>query len=160
MSRNLEKADPFLRVFIPLLIKTVKERLGVDVFVVDVDRDYKVQAAYYAQGRETIHVVNNLRLVAGLPLITVAENKNKITWTLNSKHITNMDDDTDLNDLSRAIDIGLKDSDGKYRGTGNEDLNGDGKHDYEQIGAIIEELGKGKVKWGGRFGDEPHLEIS
>jgi len=159
MSRNLEKAVPYLRTFVPLLIEAVRDRLGINIFIVDVDRDYKVQIAYYAQGRESVETTNRLRRIVGLPTITTKMNRKKITWTMNSKHITNLEDDESFNDLSRAVDIGIKDDNGRYRGESQTDLNADGKHDYEQIGAIIEELGEGKIKWGGRFGDEPHFEV-
>jgi len=126
---------------------------------VDVDRDYKIQVAYYAQGRENVATVNTLRAAAGLPRITVQQNKKKITWTLKSKHITNLDDEDIANDLSRAVDIGLKDHNGRYVGDSYADLNKDHIRDYKQIGLLGEELGKGHIKWGGRFGDEPHFEV-
>lgn len=158
MSRDLNKATPFMKWFGEALIFSCQEKLGLNVFIVDVDRDYKVQRAYFAQGRESASNVNALRSLVGLPSITDQQNTKKITWTMNSKHITNLDDTDLTNNLSRAIDIGLKDDDGRYRGEGSEDLNGDGKHDYEQIGKLGEEIGAGKIKWGGRFGDEPHFE--
>lgn len=159
MSRDLNKAVPFLRWFGEALIFACQEKLGLKVFIVDVDRDYKVQMAYYAQGRQPTEDVNVLRRHAGLPEITPQQNDKKITWTMNSKHVTNLDDGNPDNDLSRAIDIGLKDENGRYCGNGNEDINGDGQHDYEQIGKLAEEIGGGRIRWGGRFGDEPHMEV-
>jgi hypothetical protein len=160
MSRDLNKAVPFLKQFAEQLIFACQETLGLKIFIVDVDRDYKVQMAYYAQNRQPLSDVNALRRAAGLPLITEQQNAKKITWTMNSKHVTNLDDGNPNNDLSRAIDIGLKDENGRYCGDGDEDLNGDGKHDYEQVWRLAEELGNGKIKAGGRFGDEPHLEMA
>lgn len=159
MSRNLERAVPFLKTVAQAVIDEAKARYGLDVFIVDVDRDYKVQIAYYAQGRESLETVNALRAVVNLPPITATQNKKKITWTMKSKHITNLDDEDESNDLSRAVDIGLKDENGRYVGNSNADINGDNKHDYEQIGALIEEIGGDKIRWGGRFGDEPHFEV-
>jgi hypothetical protein len=138
MSRDLSKAHPFLQEFVPLVISTMKTGYG---------------------GREDLLTTNRLRKAASLPAITEDQNRRKITWTMNSKHIVNKEDTDPFNDLSRAIDFGLLDINGKYHGESQADLNGDSKHDYEQLGAIIEVKGKGKVKWGGRFGDEPHMEM-
>lgn len=51
-------------------------------------RKQEVQTAYYSQGREPLESVNAKRKLAGLYLLNENENKNKITWTLKSKHIT------------------------------------------------------------------------
>lgn len=59
----------------------------VDFTVVEGRRSEEVQQALYAQGREPIQRVNELRVAAGLP--TINKDKNyEVTWTLNSKHIT------------------------------------------------------------------------
>ncbi len=160
MSRDITKATPTIQQFWSELQSTVKKELNLDIFLVDVDRDWKVQRAYYAQGRDSLLIVNKLRKDVGLPSITVEQNKKKVTWTMNSKHIVNLDDNNENNNLSRAIDIGLKNYDGKYIGDAGADINKDNKKDYEQIGLIGERIGNGKIKWGGRFKspDMPHFE--
>jgi len=160
MSRDITKATPTIQKFWNELQSTVKKELNLDIFLVDVDRDWKVQRAYYAQGRDSLLIVNKLRKDVGLPSITVEQNKKKVTWTMNSKHIVNLDDNNENNDLSRAIDIGLKNYDGKYIGDAGADINKDNKKDYEQVGLIGERIGNGKIKWGGRFkySDMPHFE--
>jgi len=158
MSRDVKRATPFMQWFIPELINQVWGVLGIKIFVIDIDRDYKVQVAYYAQGRQPVDEVNILRRHVGLPPITSVQNKKKITWTMASKHICNLDDSDPNNDLSRAVDIGVMDDNKRYRGEGDADVNKDGAHDYEQIGKIGERIGQGRIKWGGRFGDEPHFE--
>lgn len=55
--------------------------------VIETKRSESIQRAYYAQGREPLSVVNIKRRSAGLPEIGEIENKNKITWTLKSKHL-------------------------------------------------------------------------
>jgi peptidoglycan L-alanyl-D-glutamate endopeptidase CwlK len=60
-----------------------------------------VQKAYYAQNREPLDVVNELRKEAGLDPITSEENEYKVTWTLKSHHFPGADG------LSRAFDIRL-----------------------------------------------------
>lgn len=160
MSRDITKATPYLQWFWSELKMTVKKELGLDIFIVDVDRDWKVQRAYYSQGRDNLEIVNKLRREANLPAIRVEQNKKKITWTMNSKHIVNFDDNTEINNVSHAIDIGLKDSDGRYVGDSQADINKDNERDYFQIGLIGERIGAGNIKWGGRFrnADEPHYE--
>lgn len=160
MSRDITKATPFIQSFWNELKNTVKKELGLDIFLVDVDRDWKIQRAYYAQGRDSLLIVNKLRKDVNLPLISASDNKKKITWTLNSKHITNLDDDIEYNNKSRAIDIGLKDINGKYVGNSDADINKDNKKDYYQIGLIGERIGGERIKWGGRFKspDMPHFE--
>lgn len=161
MSRDITKATPYMRWFWKELQVQVKRDLKLNIFLVDVDRDWKVQRAYYAQGREALSIVNDLRKIVQLPLITEAQNKKKITWTLNSKHITNLEDDIAFNEFSRAIDIGLKDKDGRYIGDATADINRDGMKDYIQIGYIGERIGGNHIRWGGRFfsvKDLPHYE--
>ena len=158
MSRDLNKATPRLKDFAEKLIAESKRILGIDVFVVEVDRPYEVQVAYFAQGRDTLETVNKLRKRAELPPITEQQNK-KITWTMNSKHITNLANDDETDDLSRAIDFGIKDSKGNYHGDAKTDLNKDGKADYKQIGIIGKMIDKDLV-WGGdwKTPDYPHWE--
>ena len=158
MSRDIKRATPFIQWFWPELKARVKNNLGLDIFLVDVDRDWKVQRAYFAQGRDDLRTVNYLRGIANLPAINALQNKHRITWTMNSKHITNLEDDTAYNDYSRAIDIGLKAEDGRYVGEAAADLNKDGLRDYQQIGDIGERIGGKRIRWGGTFGDPAHFE--
>lgn len=158
MSRDIKKASPFMQWFWDELRTAVYNELKLTIFLVDVDRDWKVQRAYYAQGRDSLATVNYLRKIAGLPAITASQNKYKITWTLKSKHITNLDNESIYDNFSRAIDIGLKAEDGKYVGEGTADLNKDGKKDYCQIGEIGERIGGMRVRWLGRQGDLAHFE--
>lgn len=159
MSRDLNKAHPRLKAFAEELIKQAKELLNIDVFVVEVDRPVDVQMAYYAQGRESLGVVNRLRQRAGLPPITEKENKNKITWTMASKHIVNLANDTTADDFSRAIDFGIRNK-GKYDGSSKADVNKDNLPDYYQLGALAKTIDRGII-WGGDWKnkDLPHYEL-
>jgi D-alanyl-D-alanine dipeptidase len=44
------------------------------VVIIETDRSQAVQNAYYAQGREKLDTVNNLRVIAGLYLLKEREN--------------------------------------------------------------------------------------
>lgn len=160
MSRDLDKATPRMRDFAIKLIGMAKEELGIKVIVTDVDRQYEVQVALYAQGREALENVNKLRSRANLPSITHKENKNKVTWTLASRHIINLSNEDSTDDLSHAIDFGILDKNGKYMGDIKADVNMDNKQDYIQLGALAKKIDK-DIIWGGdwkKSKDYPHYE--
>jgi hypothetical protein len=129
---------------------------GIPVMITCTARTVKEQCALYAQGREPIFDVNELRAMSGLPRITVEQNKNKVTWTLQSKHIIDLDDGNADNDKSRAFDIAIAPG-GKPVWDVKVDVNQDHISDYEQAGKIGEACG---LRWGGRFKnpDMPHFE--
>lgn len=163
-SRDLNLAHPQLKDFAIKLIEKAKNELGLKVIVTSVARQYEEQVALYAQGRQKLEEVNLLRKVAKMSPITQKENK-VVTWTLASKHIIRLTDDDPTNDLSRAIDFGILDKNGKYVGDEKADTNGDNKSDYIQLGflgnKIAKELGY-PILWGGDFKtkkDYPHFEI-
>lgn len=159
MSRDLNRATPRVRNFANKLISEAKRVLNIDVFVIEVDRFYNVQVAYFAQGRDTLEAVNKLRKRAGLSPINAATNKKKITWTMNSKHIINLENNIDSDDLSKAVDFGIKDKMGKYDGSSKADTNKDNKPDYKQLGIIGKMIDPGMI-WGGdwKTPDMPHWE--
>lgn len=160
MSRDLNKAIPEMKNFALDLIPRAKSDLGLPVIVTNVDRIYAEQVAIYAQGRETLEETNRLRKIVNLPPITEEQNKNQVSWTMNSKHITKLPEFP----LSRAIDFGILDSKGKYIGDIKADTNGDNKSDYIQLAdlarVIIKEKGY-KILPGADFKknkDYPHYE--
>lgn len=112
MSRDLAKATPGIRLLIQEVLRLAPEEfcnpdLEEEVRVTFVDRTMEEQVALYAQGREQLNNVNILRKKAGMAPIDNTENSRKVTWTLASRHITNLHDDDPVNDLSRAVDLGL-----------------------------------------------------
>lgn len=108
------------------------------------------QAALYAQGRSSLKVVNDLRLIAGLSPIESKNNK-KVTWTTKSKHIIDS-----TNPKSRAFDIVLL-KDNKIHWDLKVNVNNNLKADYEEAALIGEAVG---LKAGARFKnpDYPHFE--
>lgn len=77
--------EPFRSQVREFLAELDKE--GFKYLVSETLRTPRVQAAYFAQGRKPLDEVNRLRVSAGLWKISEAENKNKVTWTLRSKHL-------------------------------------------------------------------------
>ena len=160
MSRDLNEATPRMRDFAIKLIGLAKEELNLRVIVTDVARPYEVQVALYAQGRETLENVNKLRSRAKLAPITHKENKNKVTWTLASRHIINLSNDDPTDDKSHAIDFGILDKNGKYMGDIKADVNNDNKSDYIQLGHLAKKVDP-EIIWGGdwtKSKDYPHYE--
>lgn len=130
---------------------------GIDIALTCTARELKDQVALYAQGRQSLVEVNELRRIAKLPAITDIENKKRVTWTLKSKHIINLDDADPTNNLAKAFDIVIL-KDGKAIWDVKADTNSDNKADYIQLGEIGKSLG---LTWGGSFSspDNPHYEI-
>jgi len=113
------------------------------------------QMALYTQGRMPLADVNAFRKAAGLLPISQSEN-NKVTWTLNSKHIVNPIDPN--NNKSKAFDIAILNKEGQVVWNLKIDVNENDIPDYEEAGKIGESVG---LKWGGRFStpDPPHFEL-
>jgi len=115
------------------------------------------QMALYTMGRLPVGDVNLFRHAADLHPIGIEEN-NKVTWTLNSKHITNMFDKDLNNDKSRAFDIAILNKQGQVVWDLKVSVGGSDIPDYDEAGQIGENVG---LIWGGRWGtpDRPHFEI-
>lgn len=139
------------------LFRDAMLKANLQFLVTSVSRSVKEQFALYAQGREPLTMVNKYRKLADLPSITLAQNV-KVTWTLKSKHIIDLDDGDTSNDLSRAFDIVLIDGNKKVSWDIKMDVNKNKIADYIEAGKIGESVG---LKWGGRFKspDYPHFEI-
>lgn len=109
------------------------------------------QTALFAQGREILEEVNRLRRIAGMQAISAAENKYKVTWTMNSKHYA------DMNGKVRAFDVVVL----KNGRVPSWDLKWDGDKDnigdYEELARCAEMVGL--VAGGHAFGDWPHFQL-
>jgi hypothetical protein len=100
--------------------------------------------ALYAQHREPLAAVNELRRVAKLPPITEEENKKCVTWTLNSRHFAGKDG------KARAFDFVLLKAN-KPTWDIKCDIDDDDIPDYIEAGAIAKSIG---LIWGGDFKDK------
>ncbi len=135
---------------------------GPRLVLVETFRSAAVQTAYYAQGRQSLAKVNELRKAAGLYLIDAAENKRKITFkpaggSMHEKMING-------EPASKAFDIGfIKTVDGKPVMDWSE-------KNYKRVEQIIRAKFP-EVTWGGdwdrdgrtddeKFVDLPHFQVS
>lgn len=119
--------------------------LGIPHVVLETRRTLEVQRAYYAQGRQPLIEVNAIRKIAGLYLLSEAENERIVTKTLNSRHLD-----------GEAIDIAPTDAKGRPWWNAPAEL-------WLRIGEVGESCG---LEWGGRWGqtstrlgwDCPHFQ--
>ncbi len=145
-----------------LIVKFQAECLkaGIPTIITCVDRTYKAQYAYFLQGRESLDTVNAARKLAGLDAITEYENKRCITWTMNSEHVINRDDEKLTNDLSRAFDFAVMEPGSRQiEWNVKADVNGNNIADYDECADIAERLG---MFSGRRFKnqDYPHVQVT
>lgn len=80
------KVSPWIKENFGLLRAKCNE-VGREIRLIEGIRTPEVQAAYFAQGRQSLPDVNKLRKLAGLIPIDEKTNRLIITGTLNSKHI-------------------------------------------------------------------------
>ncbi len=80
LHRELDELLPEVRVKVYSAIEELN-RKSIAFLVLETYREQAVQDAYYAQGREPLEVVNDLRLRAALRPLTEKENQHIITKT-------------------------------------------------------------------------------
>lgn len=139
------------------LFKAKMDAAKITFIVTCTARTVKEQQALYAQGRQTLDEINVLRAMAGLSPISALEAKNKVTSTLQSKHLVDLDDGVLENDKSRAFDIAIV-KDKKATWDLKVNVNENETPDYFEAGKIGESVG---LIWGGswkNFKDYPHFE--
>ena len=156
MSRDLGELDPeLLDLYLKFNLKMGEA--GLIHVVTCTSRTILEQMALFTMGRLPIGDVNLFRRVADLYPIGIEENK-KVTWTLNSKHVTNMFDKELNNDKARAFDFAILNKRGQAVWDLKISLNENEIPDYEEAAKIGESIG---LVSGGRFKnpDWPHLEL-
>ena len=141
ISRNKERLSglvPKLRGAILYSFHSL-EAAGYFPYIIQGYRTQEQQNAYWAQGREDLQTVNNLRRIAGLDPINDAENAKHVTWVTHSKHMDGL-----------AVDIAnVKDG----------DVDWDNMVFYR---AAATEFAKYGLVWGGSWKDKqdnPHFEV-
>jgi len=155
-SRKIEDMIPELQTKFHAYSKAMSEA-GIPFMLTCTARLVKEQVALYAQGREKLEMVNALRRAAGMLPISFMENCRKVTWTLASKHIVDLDDNNPDNNKSRAFDIVIT-RDGRPCWDLKVNINQNEWPDYDEAGRIGESVG---LRWGGRFPspDRSHFEV-
>ncbi len=92
------------------------------------------QMAIYVKGRLPLADVNRFRTATGLYLLSEAENKTVVTWTLQSQHII------DDKGFCNAWDFVLL-KDGKANWDVKMDINQNNVSDYIEAGKLAESIG-------------------
>ena len=157
-SRKLSDLVPELEVKAKRILIICGEK-EIPILITCTARLVREQVALYAQGREPLNHVNYLRGLVGMTPLTIQENKRKVTWTLNSNHLVDLDDGNPANDKSRAFDFCILKGQQPIWDL-KIDVNDNDIPDYREVGEIAEAMG---LKWGGRWKkrpDYPHIELS
>lgn len=131
------------------------DKAGVKYKITSTARDITEQMALFVQGRLPIEVVNRFRSIVGLYALQKDSENKIVTWTLNSKHVTNYFDKNFDNNYSRAFDIVLFKS-GRVHWDIKVDVNDNEIHDYLEAGLIGESVG---LVWGGRFSKPDYVHF-
>lgn len=155
MSRNIEMFSKPQMVYD--FVNSCKE-IGHSVIITSVDRNWREQYALFCQGREPLDVVNRFRKIAGMPPIGQKENSRSITWTLNSKHVINLEDENLNNDKSHAVDFAIV-VNGNVDWDIKADVDFDSIPDYKECALIGEKLGFTSGMYF-KNPDYPHLQIT
>lgn len=103
----------------PLLAKRIKlwevvaSDKGLSVIYTSVKRMAQEQYALWLQGRDSLEHINMARNIAGMPYLSAFDKLGKIiiykpvTWTLDSRHVVNLNDSRKDNDVSTAVDFAI-----------------------------------------------------
>lgn len=139
---------------------------NVSIGITCIKRTKEEQIALYAHGRQPLKITNELRRIAGLPSIIEKENKNPITWTLNSRHLP-IEADSEWGKAfpefigkCLAWDIVIMTGEKKVSWDLKVDVDKDSIPDYEEVAKIGEKLGLiVGARWEGKKRDWPHYEF-
>lgn len=155
MGRDVIELTPELQIKHELF-KRKMTSAGLSYILTRTGCTFREQVALFAQGRQSVNEINVLRAIAFMNPIDEDEAKRVVTWTLLSKHIT----DIGLLTLSksRAFDIALT-KDHKTHWNIKISVNDNSIPDYKEAGVIGESCG---LTWGGRFSkpDYCHFELN
>src|SRR3990167_949471 len=155
MSRDLNLLHPKLLAKVPMFIQGCKDK-GIEVAISCTGRMFKEQVAIYAQGRQPLVEVNTLRKLANMISISESQNK-RVTWTMLSRHIVDLNDSKTDNDLSTAFDFYVI-KNGKAIWDIKVSLDGDDVSDYLECANVAKDLG---LEAGGfwKKSDYPHIQL-
>lgn len=79
LNRSMDALDYRFKPIAEYIIKAYKLVAKKELKVIETKRSQAVQSAYYAQGREPLESVNQLRKIAGIYPLTEEQNKKTIT---------------------------------------------------------------------------------
>lgn len=130
------------------------DEAGIKYILTCVGRTGSEQEALFAQGRKPLKEVNQLRKECGMSLLTEKENKNKVTWTMNSKHRLDKDG------KSHAFDFVIVKPDLKTLCWDTKwDMDHDGVPEYLEAARFAKEVGlEAGAFWKGKE-DFPHIQL-
>ncbi len=151
---QLLQMHPTLRQIYPDFDNEMAKK-GLNYRITCVARIRKEQIALYAQGREVWSVVQQYRQIASMyqldpkdfpdydNIVRSLPGKNRfvVTWTLDSPHVIDLDDDIEWNNFSRAFDLVMLDKYKKATYDLKVDVDGDQVGDYMEAANISKAVG-------------------
>lgn len=154
IERRIEKLVPIMQRRVKAFLNQCAAE-NIKVAILETVRSEDIQKAYYAQGREHIEDVNELRRKAGLYEISEKENKNIITNCDGVTHKSNHQARAD--GYGYAVDIAPVDNKGRVLWNAPQSV-------WEHIGKIAEDCGLdwcagGRGAIWGKGWDSPHFEL-
>lgn len=155
-SRMLSDLEPQLEAKARAFLAKCEEK-GLPVHITCTGRTRREQQALYAQGRESLEMVNQKRLACGLWMLKPEDNMRPVTWTLESRHIVEFDQATGaMTKKARAFDVALV-RDKQFVWELKVDINDNDIPDWDEIGRVGEACG---LVWGGSWKkpDRPHFQ--
>jgi len=153
-SRDLDLLKPELKILATVIMEEARTR-KIYTAITSTARTVQCQYALYVQGRYSLEYVNSLREAIGLYKIDEKENQKKVTWTLKSKHLIDLEDAEVSNDLSCAFDFVVLDGSTALWSI-KVDVNENQIPDYEEVGMIAESHG---LVWGGRWKNPDYCHV-
>jgi hypothetical protein len=153
LNRNLDDLQPLFKKIIIYIIEQAKEKYNIDLKVNETKRSQEIQTAYFAQGRQSLIIVNQLREKAGLYTINDKDNQKTITRVENIN-----------TEVSHGAGLACDVVPNGNWSSSPLDWAVIGKCVVLANGKFVNELRefKGKVIWGGnwsKFTDKPHIEL-
>jgi len=147
-SRKLDDLYSPLENVIKEALLIAKKR-NLPILITCTQRSPEEQKALYAQGRESLTLVNHLRLKVGLPAISKITNKRKITWTSTTYHSTLP--------KAMAVDFAISDNNKVYWDL-KTDINTNHISDYKEFATICKSLNS-NIEWGGDWNNTDPCHI-
>ena len=154
MSRDINQLHPEMIERYMRFREKMSEK-GLSFVLTCADRTILEQMALYSMGRMPLIDVTRMRFIAKLSNIKEEQNR-KVTWTLASKHITNMFDDDLNNDYSRAFDIAMLKDNRSAHWDLKVSVNDNDIPDYMEAGMIGESC---DLVWGGRWRKKDYVHF-
>lgn len=150
--RDINLLHPEVKAKAEELVAKAQDKLNLRLIITQTLRTQEEQVALFAQGRQSLDKVNELRKLANYAPLTATENRNKVTNASSAAD--------SFHGYGLAFDIAVVDSTGRTINWNKSDWNSNNVDDWMEIGKLGESIG---LEWGGSwksFPDIPHYQLT